>query len=220
MVRWVGAGGVTRPRPLRTVRESFPSHGSNLSKASPFQAPDPRLDGMRCLIQRIVVPTCYLAIPGCGLHRRAPVGSGFGCTKRRESLVYCNSQVEVVPHTFLAFPGQTDVGISGSLQAGFGFFGHPKAAPAARPYGSGDHDQRGPGQQLFHVLHSTPEDLGPLCTPAVLRVRAGMTLNTRTRLHTLLVQASQLSFGLLRVTVLASVHFVLTMSPNSNSTPD
>ena len=89
------------------------------------------------------------------------------------------------------------MGISGSLQTGFGFFGHPNAAPAARPCGSGDHDRRGPGPQRFHVLHSTPEDLGPLCTPAVLRVRAGMTLNTRTRLHTILVQASQLSFGLL-----------------------
>ncbi len=65
----------------------------------------------------------------------ASVGSGFGCTKRLVSLVYCSPQVEVVPHTFLAFPGQTDVGISGSLQSGFGFFGHPKAAPAALPCG-------------------------------------------------------------------------------------
>ena len=180
------------------MRETFASHGSNLSKASPFRAPDPRPDGNRCLTERIVIPTDHLAIPGCGLQRRAPVGNGFGCTKRRVSLVYCNSQVEVVPHTFLAFRGQTGVGISGSLQTGLGFFGHPKAAPAALPCGSGDHDPRGPGSQRFHVLHSTPEDLGPLCTPAVLRVRAGMTLSTRTRLHTLLVQASQLSFGLLR----------------------
>jgi hypothetical protein len=32
----------------------------------------------------------------------------------------------------------------------------------------GDHDPRGPGSQRFHVLHSAPEDLGSLCTPAVL----------------------------------------------------
>ncbi len=76
--------------------------------------------------------------------------------------------IEAVPQTFLAFPDQADVGISGSLRTGLGFFGHPKAAPAALPCGEGDHDQRGPGQQLFHVLHSTPEDLGSLCTPAVL----------------------------------------------------
>ena len=166
--RWVGAGGQPAHAPLRTVRETFASHGSNLSKARPFQATDPRPDGNRRLTERIVIPSDHLAIPGCGLPRRAPVGNGFGCTKRRVSLVYCNSQVEVVPHTFLAFRGQTDVGISGSLQTGVGFFGHPNAAPAALPCGSGDHDRRGPGPQRFHVLHSTPEDLGPLCTPAVL----------------------------------------------------
>ena len=150
------------------MRKSFPSHGSNLSKASPFRAPDPRPDGNRCLTERIVIPSDHLAIPGCGLRRRAPVRNNFGCAKRRVSLVYCNSQVERVPHTFLAFRGQTDVGLSGSLQTGFGFFGHPKAAPVALSCGSGDHDQRGPGPQRFHVLHSTPEDLGSLYTPAVL----------------------------------------------------
>ena len=39
--------------------------------------------------------------------------------------------IESVPQTFLAFPDQTDVGVSGSLQTGLGFFGHPIAAPAA-----------------------------------------------------------------------------------------
>ncbi len=150
------------------MRETFASHGSNPSKASPFRAPDPRPDGNRCLTERIVVPSVHLAIPGCGLRRCAPLGNSFGRTERRVSFVYCNSQVEVVPHTFLAFPGQTDVGLSGSLRTGFGFFGHPNAAPAALPCGSGDHDQGGPGPQRFHVLHSTPEDLGPLCTPTVL----------------------------------------------------
>jgi len=53
------------------------------------------------------------------------------------SLVYCYSQREVVPQTFLAFPGQADVGISGSLQTGLGFFGHPKAAPAGPALRSG-----------------------------------------------------------------------------------
>jgi len=81
--------------------------------------------------------------------------------------------IEEVPQTFLAIPDQTDVGISDRLPAGLGFFGHPKAAPAALPCGSGDHDRRGPGPQLFHVLHSTPEDLGSLCTPAVSEMRAG-----------------------------------------------
>jgi hypothetical protein len=58
------------------------------------------------------------------------LGSGSGGTEQRVSLVYCNSQVEVVPQTFLTFPGQTDVGISDTLHLGIGFFGHPHAAPA------------------------------------------------------------------------------------------
>ena len=53
-----------------------------------------------------------------------------GCTEQQVLLVHCNSQVEVVPQTYLAFPGQADVGISGSLQTGLGFFGYPNAAPA------------------------------------------------------------------------------------------
>ena len=117
------------------MRERFPSHGSNLSKARPFRATDPRPDRNRCLTEHIVIPTDHLAIPGRGLRRRAPVGNGFGCTKRRVSLVDCNSQVEVVPRTFLAFRGQTDVGVSDTLHAGLRFFGHPKAAPAALPCG-------------------------------------------------------------------------------------
>ena len=56
---------------------------------------------------------------------------------------------------------RTDVGISVTLHPGFGFFGLPNAAPALPAYGRAGHDPRGPGQQLFHVLHSTQEDLGP-----------------------------------------------------------
>ena len=63
---------------------------------------------------------------------------------------------------------QTDVGISGTLHPGLGFFGRLHAAPALLPCGLDDHERRGPGRQLFHVLHSTRMDLGPLCTPAVL----------------------------------------------------
>ena len=166
--RWVGAGGQPAHAPLRTVRESFPSHGSNLSKASPFRATDPRPDGNRCLTERIVIPSNHLAIPGCGLQRRAPVGNGFGCTKRRVSLVYCNAQVEGVPHTFLAFRGQTDVGISGSLQTGLASSAIPMLLLLALPYGWADYDRRSPGSQPFHVLHPSQEDLGPLRTPAVL----------------------------------------------------
>jgi hypothetical protein len=57
----------------------------------------------------------------------------------------------------------TDVGISGSLQTGLGFFGLLHAASASLPCGWGGHEQRGPEQQRFHVLHSIREDLGLLC---------------------------------------------------------
>ena len=88
-------------------------------------------------MERILFPSVHLAILGCGLHRCAPLNDSSGCTEQRVSLVYCYSQVEVVPQTFLAFPGQTDVGISGSLPTGLGFFGHPNAAPAGPALRSG-----------------------------------------------------------------------------------
>jgi hypothetical protein len=90
----------------------------------------------------------------------------------------------------------------------------------APPCGWAGYDPRSPGRQRFHVLHSSREDLGPLCTPAVLRVRAGMTLSTRTRLLTFWFQPFSTHLAGCLLTMLASVQFVLTMSSNSNSTPD
>src|SRR5437667_7887417 len=60
-------------------------------------------------------------------------------------------------------PDLTDVGISGALHTGLGFFGLLNAASAPLPCGWGGHERRGPEQQPFHVLHSIREDLGPLC---------------------------------------------------------
>jgi len=71
----------------------------------------------------------------------------------------------------------TDVGISGALHTGLGLFGLLNAVSATLPCGWGDHEQRGPEQQRFHVLHSIREDLGPLCyTGSALSVRRA-TLN-------------------------------------------
>ena len=64
---------------------------------------------------------------------------------------------------FLAISDQTDVGISGALHTGFGFFGLLNAVSASLPCGWGGHEQRGPEIQRFHVLHSIRERLGPLC---------------------------------------------------------
>ena len=57
----------------------------------------------------------------------------------------------------------TDVGISGSLQVGLGFFGLLHAGSATPPCGWGGHERRGPEQQRFHVLHSIREGLGLPC---------------------------------------------------------
>jgi len=57
----------------------------------------------------------------------------------------------------------TDVGISGALHTGFGFFGLLNAVSASLPCGWGGHEPRGPEQQLFHVVHSIQGDLGLLC---------------------------------------------------------
>ena len=46
------------------------------------------------------------------------------------------------------------MGISGTLHTGIGFFGPLNTVPAALPCGTGGHEQRGPGEQRFHVLHS------------------------------------------------------------------
>jgi len=195
------------------------SHGSNLSKASPFQATDPRPDENRCLIERILFPSVHLAIPGCGLPRRAPVGNGSGCTEQRVSLVYCYSQVEVVPQTFSPFPGQTDVGVSDTLHVSLCFFGHPNAAPARPALRLG---RPRPAWSRLAAFPCSAFNTGgfrsALYTGSPVSSRRNDVKHPVSTAY-LLVQAYQLSFGLLRVTVLASVHFVLTMSSNSNSTP-
>ena len=48
----------------------------------------------------------------------------------------------------------TDVGISGALHPGLGFFGLLNAASATLPCGWGGHERRGPELQRFHVVHS------------------------------------------------------------------
>ena len=87
---------------LRTGRESFPSNGSNLFKASPFRA-DPPFDRTRCIIKHNVVLSDDLAILCRGRRDCAPLGNSLGCTKRQVSLIHCNSQFEAVHKLFSPF---------------------------------------------------------------------------------------------------------------------
>lgn len=66
----------------------------------------------------------------------------------------------------------TDVGISGALHTGLGFFGLLHAGSATLPYGWDGHEQRGPDYQRFHVLHSIRVGLGlPCYTGSSMSVR-------------------------------------------------
>jgi len=74
----------------------------------------------------------------------------------------------------LARIDQTDVGISGALHTGLGFFGHPNAAPPDPPCGEVCPVREDRTEwQRFHVLHRSQDDLGPLCTPAALMFASG-----------------------------------------------
>jgi hypothetical protein len=114
---------------MRTVRESFPSHGSSLTKAPPDgEDPQPRdKPGVWRLLAECLG---HLAILECG----------------RYALCFLGQQLQDAPsdghRSSFAFPGwkgstfvlatldQTDVGLSDALHLGFSFFGRPNAAPA------------------------------------------------------------------------------------------
>ena len=97
-----------------------------------------------------------------------------------------------------------DVGISGTLHTGLGFFGLLNAASATLPYGWGGHERRGPKVQRFHVLHSIQEGLGPLCyTGSLVSVRRA-TLDDPDSTACLLAKPVSL-FGCFAMTVLKSV---------------
>src|SRR5438093_13176349 len=89
--------------PLRTVRESFPSHGSSLSKAALVRA-DPLFDKNRCILRRQ-----HKLIGQLGNTRSWPFcavlhwATAPGRTKRLASLIICSSQFEAVPQALLPF---------------------------------------------------------------------------------------------------------------------
>jgi len=93
----------------------------------------------------------------------------------------------------------TDVGISGSLQTGLGFFGLLHAGSASLPCGWGGHEPRGPEIQPFHVLHSIPEDLGLLCyTGSAQSVRRATLDNPDSTARPFWLQPSTASYGWVR----------------------
>ena len=87
------------------------------------------------------------------------------------------------------------------------------------PCGWGDHDPRGPGPQRFHVLHSIPEDLGPLCYTGSPVSSRRATLRTRTRLRAILAPALNSLVWLVPRHDAYKRSVRLTMSSDSSSAP-
>jgi hypothetical protein len=129
VMRWVGAGGQPADAPLRTVRESFPSHGSSLAKANPAWV-DPLPDEIRCATRTQRNPlgqlgntrVWALTLCSCGQQLRDALSDWH-----RSSFAFPGGGASTC---FLAMFDRTDVGISGTLHPGFSFFGLPNAAPA------------------------------------------------------------------------------------------
>ena len=111
----------------------------------------------------MVICSGNLAILACGRFGCAPLGDNSGTHRATGVARHLLFPVGGASTCFLAIRHLADVGISVTLPGGIGFFGLLHAGSASLPCGWGGHDRRGPEIQRFHVLHSIPEDLGPLC---------------------------------------------------------
>ena len=76
--------------------------------------------------------------------------------------------VKAVPHSFLPGSTRPTWAYPTHYTSALAFSVIPMLRLLGLPYGWAGHDPRGPGRQLFQVLHSIPDTLGPLYTPAAL----------------------------------------------------
>src|SRR2546421_1762991 len=102
-------------------------------------------------------------VPDLGPINGLPVGHSVGGRTKGLLLHHLLFLLKDGSTVSLAKRDLTDVGISGALHTGLGFFGLLNAVSASLPCGWGGHERRGPEIQPFHVLHSIRERLGPLC---------------------------------------------------------
>jgi len=87
------------------------------------------------------------------------------------------------------------------------------------PCGWGDHDDRGPSAQPFHVLHSIRENLGLLSTPAVLGFAPGYVRRPGPDCAPILAQALNSLVWLDSYDDAYEHLFNLTVFPDSSATP-
>ena len=111
------------------------------------------------------------------------------------------------------------MGLSDVLHIGFGFFGLLNAVSASLPCGWGGHEQRGPEIQRFHVLHPIRENLGLLCTPAVLGFAPGYLRRPGPDCAQILAQALNSLVWLDSYDDAYEHLFDLTVFPDSSATP-
>ena len=170
---------------------------------------------------RIVCRSGNLAILTCGRFGCAPLGDNSGTHQATGVAHHLLFPVRGGSTYFLAIRHLADVGISSPLQTGLGFFGSLNAAACLPCLTVGaTTTQRGPRAQLFHVLHSIQVGLGLPCytgsTWSVRRATLDDPDSTACRFGSSLKQPRMAGFAM---TMLTSIQFVLTMSPDSSSLP-
>jgi hypothetical protein len=154
--------------PLRTVLESFPSHGSSRHKVSLIGLTRGLTGETTPLVHKTTWQYSEAAmIRACSLR---PALRDASTDERRSSFAF---PVGIGSTYFLAISDQTDVGISGALHAGIGFFGPPNAAPPDPPCGEVCPVSRARLAAFPRSAIFTPDDLGSLFTPAVPMFASG-----------------------------------------------
>ena len=144
------------------MRESFPSHGSGLSKAGLVRA-DPLLDGIPCIVTTHRNPLAPLGNTGLWPFGLRSIGRQLRDAPsdgRRSSFAFPSLRrfhIRSCP----ARPGRR--GHIRRVTAGLGFFGHLNAVPCTLPCGWGGHEPRGRGHGVSMFCIRYRMDLGPLC---------------------------------------------------------
>ena len=112
---------------------------------------------------RIVCRSGNLAILTCGRFGCAPLGDNSGTHQATGVAHHLLFPIGGGSACFLAIRHLADVGISGALPPALAFsaFSRLRLLPCLTV--GATTTERGPRAQLFHVLHSIQEDLGPLC---------------------------------------------------------
>src|ERR1035437_5453168 len=100
--------------------------------------------------------------------RWAPLGGSSGTHQTTGVARHLLFPVEAVPHSFLPGSTRPTWAYPTRYTSALAFSVIPMLRLLGLPYGWADHDPHGPGPQLFHVLHSIQDTLGPLYTPAAL----------------------------------------------------